>query len=96
MKYCTIACKTDGPHNSLTGAIPGMDDSSFSLAAGLEGFLHETDGPEDGQARCAKCGSKEADDCAMASKTKCRWCHIVHMLVYGELTWKDSVANTLE
>ena len=75
-----------------------MDDGSelFSLTSGLEGFLHESDGPEDGQARCAKCGSKAAADCPMASKTKCRWCHIVHMLVYGEVTWKDPVANPLE
>lgn len=92
---------TDGPHSLivLTGAIQvTMDDGGelFSLTSGLEGFLHESDGPDDGQARCAKCGSKEAADCPMASKTMCRWCHIVHMLVYGEVTWKDPVANPLE
>lgn len=86
---------TDGPHSLivLTGAIQvTMDDGGelFSLTSGLEGFLHESDGPDDGQARCAKCGSKEAADCPMASKTKCRWCHIVHMLVYGEVTWKET------
>ncbi len=49
-----------------------MDDGGnggFSLTSGLDSFLHETDGPGDGQARGGKCGSKEAADIYIDSQS---------------------------
>jgi hypothetical protein len=59
-------------------------------------FLHEY-GHENGDAaasagsdveKCGKCGVTKAV-CEMATRWKCMKCHIVHLLKYADLLWKD-------
>ena len=38
-------------------------------------------------AACAKCFASAAST-KMASETKCWYCHVVHLLCFGELLWK--------
>jgi ribosomal protein S27AE len=38
--------------------------------------------------KCGKCGVTKAV-CEMATRWKCMKCHIVHLLKYADLWWKD-------
>lgn len=38
--------------------------------------------------KCGKCGVTKAV-CEMATRWKCMKCHIVHLLKYADVLWKD-------
>lgn len=68
----------------LRNYMSSMDDSGF-----LDDLvLHEQGQGAGGVSRCSKCGPTESD-CTMVKKFKCFLCHIVHLLLYGEMLWKD-------